>query len=172
MLGVEASRQLLLHRFDKLVAGTPKGVRVYAALVDDSVEPTESEITPHVLALKGDSSVLLNGRGAPIGFSVSEGPINASESIRLGRVVLLVLGPTYSSGGDHEERLDKAVARVGLERIFPPGQALPKMEPTPINMTDVSRLFTVIPDGADHSLMPQALRAFATWDDPPNIGDG
>jgi hypothetical protein len=166
VLGVEASRQLLLRRFDKLHAGTPKGVRVYAAVVDDSVEPTESESTPYVLALKGDSRVLLNEDGAPIGFSVREGPVNASESIRLGRVALLVVGSTYSSGDDHEQRLDDAVARVGLERIFPPERALPKMEPTPIDMTDVGQLFTVIPDGADGSLMPEALRAFATWDDP------
>lgn len=171
VLGVEASRQLLLRRFDKLDAGTPKGVRVYAALVDDSFEPTESEIIPYVLALKGDSSVLLDERGTPIGFSVGEGPINASESIRLGRVALLVVGCTHSSGDDHEVRLDKAVARVGLERIFPPGNALPKLEPASINMTEVSQLFTVIPDGADNSLMPEALWALATWDDPRDIAD-
>lgn len=144
---------------------------MYAALVDDSVEPTESQSTPYVLALKGDSRVLCNENGAPIGFSVREGPINASESIRLGRVVLLVVGSTYSSGDDHEQRLDQAVARVGLARIFPPEKTLPRMEPTPISMTDVSQLLTVIPDGADNSLMPEALRAFATCDDPGEIVD-
>lgn len=171
VLGVEASRRLLLRRFDTHHAGTPKGVRVYAALVDDSVEPMDSEGTPYVLALKGDSRVLLNENGVPIGFSLREGPINASESIRLGRVVMLV-GSSYSSGDDHDRRLDQAVARVGLKRIFPPEKTLPKMEPTPIRMAAISELFTVILHGADDSLMPEALRAFASrGEEPRDVAD-
>lgn len=172
VLGVEASRRLLLRRFDTHHAGTPKGVRVYAALVDDSVEPMDSEGTPYVLALKGDSRVLLNENGVPIGFSLREGPINASESIRLGGVVMLVVGSSYSSGDDHDQRLDQAVARVGLKRIFPPEKTLPKMEPTPIRMAAISELFTVILHGADDSLMPEALRAFASrGEEPRDVAD-
>ena len=35
VLGAEASRELLLRRFDTVRAGTPKGVRVYGAWVAD-----------------------------------------------------------------------------------------------------------------------------------------
>ena len=165
VLGAEASRELLLRRFDTVHAGMPKGIRVYAARVDDSARRLEPETTPYVLALQGSSNVLLNERDKPIGFSVSEGPINASESIRLGSVALLVVGRTYSSGDGHEERLDRVVARAGLERIFPLGKPLPAMLPTPIDMAEISRLFTVVPDGANDSLMPAMLRRFSDWGD-------
>jgi hypothetical protein len=76
--------------------------------------------------------------------------------------VLLVVGRSYSSGPDHHERLDLAAARVGLERILPLGDALPALEPTSISMSDVSKLFTVIPFGADLSLMPRAIQALTS----------
>jgi hypothetical protein len=51
---------------------------------------------------------LPNERDEPIGFSV-EDLINASESIRLGSVVLLVVGRIHSSGDGHEKHLDSVV---------------------------------------------------------------
>lgn len=158
VLGAEVSRKLLLRRFDTNSGGPPKGVRVYAARVTDYIEPTKPPITPYVLALRGDSRVLLDHTDQPHGFSVRTGPINASESIGLRRIALLVVGPTYPSGHDHHERLDQAAARVGLHRIFPPGDSPPALEPTSISITDISKLFTVMPFGADPSLMPSAIQ--------------
>ncbi|OFI37672.1 hypothetical protein BIU82_07285 [Arthrobacter sp. SW1] len=158
VLGADASRKMLRGRFDKdSGGGTPKGFRVYAAGIDDTAEAAETDIKPYVLALRGDSRVLLRD-DKPIGFSVQVGPINASEAIRLGKIALLVLGPTHESGDDHQARLDKAAAQVGLERIWPLNDALPALGPTQISMANVSRLFTVMPIGADHSLMPKVLQ--------------
>lgn len=162
VLGAQASRDLLLRRFDTDWAGTPRGVRVYAARVSEYVEPTTPPISPYVLALHGDLRVLLDADDRPCGFSIQYGPVNASESIGVGKLVLLVVGRSYSSGPDHHERLDLAAARVGLERILPLGDALPALEPTSISMSDVSKLFTVIPFGADLSLMPRAIQALTS----------
>jgi hypothetical protein len=154
VLGDQATRDRLLRRFDNEQPGTPKGIRVYAARVSDYVEPTEPPITPHLLALQGDSRVLLDANKQPKGFAFGVGPVNASESIGLGKLVLLVVGPTYASGPDHNERLDQAAARVGLERILPLSGSLPALTPISISMADVRKIFTVIPFGADQSLMP------------------
>ena len=162
VLGAEASRELLLRRFDTDRAGTPKGVRVYAARVADYVEPADPPIVPYVLALYGDSRVFLDAAGEPCGFSIQYGPVNASESIGVGKLALLVVGRTYSSGPDHNERLDTAAAHVGLERIHPLGATLPTLNPTSISMNDVSKIFTVVPLGADMSLMPENIRALTS----------
>jgi hypothetical protein len=159
VLGAEASRELLLRRFSTGHGGTPKGVRVYAARVADYVEPADPPRVPYALALHGDSRVYLDALRRPSGFSIQTGPINASESIGIGKVVLLVVGRTYPSGPDHDNRLDQAAAQVGLERIRPLDAALPALNPAQISMTDVSKVFTVIPFGADMSLMPERIRA-------------
>jgi hypothetical protein len=164
VLGEAVSRDRLLRRFDAENGGSPKGVRVYAARVSEYVEPRNPPISPYSLALCEDPRVHLDGRRRPAGFSVQEGPINASESIGLGKVALLVVGRTYPSGDDHFERLDQAAALVGLERILPLAGALPGLEPRPVSMTEVGKLFTVVPFGADTSLMPENLRAFAPLD--------
>ena len=85
--------------------------------------------------------------------------VGLAESIGIGKVVLLVVGRTYPSGPDHDDRLDRAAAQVGLERIRPLGAALPALNPARISMADVSKVFTVIPFGADMSLMPERIRA-------------
>lgn len=95
----------------------------------------------------------------PIGYSVRTGPVNASESIGLGKIALLGVGSSYPSGDDHLARVDEIAASVGLERILPLDTALPALTPRPVSITDVSRLFTVIPFGSDMSLMPPLLRA-------------
>jgi hypothetical protein len=56
-------------------------------------------------------------KGVPVGFSGRTGPITASEAIGLGKVAILVLSRTHSSGVDHHARLDAAAATVGVERI-------------------------------------------------------
>jgi hypothetical protein len=162
VLGAEASRELLLRRFDTGHGGTPKGVRVYAARVAGYVEPADPPRIPYAVALHGDSRVYLDAMGRPSGFSIQTGPVNASESIGIGKLVLLVVGRTHPSAPDHHERMDQAAAQVGLERIRPLGATLPTLNPTSISMTDVSRVLTVVPFGADMSLMPERIRALTS----------
>lgn len=171
VLDAETSRAWLLHRFTHDAStgpggGPPKGTRVYAARVTLLVK-ADAPTRKYVLALRGDSRVILDAQQEPCGLSFRAGVINAAESIRVGELVLLVLGPTYSSGQDHTERLDAAAVGVGLERIFPPAVTLPALVPAPIDLDDVSRLFTVLPFGGDLSLLPprmQALSAFESSD--------
>lgn len=142
VLGADVSRRLLLRRFDE--GKGSKGIRVYAARIGQLVEEAAPAVIPYALALQGDSRVSLDHNHEPNGFSILAGPMNASESIAVGKLALLVVGRTYPSGADHNERLDRAAARVGLERIHPLDAAAPALVPGPINMTDVSRLFTVV----------------------------
>lgn len=159
VLGPEVSRDLLLRRFDDGDGSGARGVRVYAARVSGYVDPAEPAITQYVLALHQDASVLLDPQGRPTGFAVAEGPVNASESIGLGRVALLVVGRTYSSGPGHNDRLDQVAGQVGLERIHPLPTSPPRLTPRPVSMKDINSLFTVMPLGADPSLMPPAISA-------------
>lgn len=159
VLDADTSRALLLERFDSQRGGLPKGMRVYGARVSDYVEASEPRGAQYALALVGDSRVVLNAEGRPQGVSVRTGPMNASESIGVGKIALLVVGRTHSSGPDHLERLDAAAGGVGLERIWPPSDSLPTLDPKPVSIADVSRLFTAVPLGADMSLMPVDIRA-------------
>lgn len=49
-----------------------------------------------------------------------------------------------------------------MERIHPLGATLPTLNPTSISMNDVSKIFTVVPLGADMSLMPENIRALTS----------
>lgn len=168
-LGAGASRARLLDRFDR---GTiPKGFRVYAARVEHYTEPATPPPTPYALALHGDSRIALDHEGRPCGLSIGPGPVHASESMGIGKFALLVVGRTYSSGPDHFERLDQAAADLGLERIQPLNDKLPALTPRPISMTDVSKAFTVIPCGADMSLMPERIRALQSAVSAPRRSD-
>lgn len=173
VLDAETSRAHLRDRFTiksgSARGGPPRGTLVYAARITDLIEAADSRQPSYFLALQGDPRVHLDAQGKPLGVSVQSGPVNASESIRVGSLVLLVVGPTHSSGPGHRERLDAVAAQVGLERIFPLLDPLPALSPTSINMSRVSRLFTVVPFGAEPSLAPVALQAF--WqvaEDRPN----
>ncbi|WP_299928936.1 hypothetical protein [uncultured Nocardioides sp.] len=159
VLGASASRALLLERFDGVRGGGPKGVRVYAALVSEYVEASGEARSQFALALVGDSRVVLDPAGEPVGLSFRLGPVNASEAIGLGKVALLVVGRTHSSGPDHLKRLDAAAADVGLSRIWPPDSSVPELVEQQVSITDVSRLFTVMPFSSDMSLMPPGIRA-------------
>jgi hypothetical protein len=160
VLGSEVSRATLLNRFDGGGGGVPAGVRVYAARVSEHIAPTEPPITPYMLALVGDRSVLLDASGRPCGMTFGSGPISASESIRIGRIALLVVGRSHSSGPAHERRLDEVVQEIlGLERIHPLPARLPELTPTRVSMRDVSRLFTLIPLPADPLLLPPQIRS-------------
>jgi hypothetical protein len=106
--------------------------------------------------------VVLDHADVPCGYEIQQGPVTASESIGVGKLALLVVGRTYPSGPDHNERIDLASASVGLERIHPPNVTLPTLYPTMISMHDVARIFTVIPFGADVSLLPETIRPWTT----------
>lgn len=155
------TRDLLLRRFDSTSGGTPRGMRVYAARVSAYVSEASPPATRYCVALTGDPSVLLDADGRPRGFSVGIGPIEAGEAIGLGKIALLVVGRTFSSGDGHSERLDDAATTVGLQRIWPLPNPLPNLPHGEVSITDVSRLFTVLPFGSDLSLMPEALQG---WD--------
>ncbi len=160
--GVLPRQQALDHlqrRFDGSSAGgPPPGIRVYAARIDQYVSNPDGAEASHMVALTGDPQVLLDVNRRPSGFRTSAGPIGAAESIGLGRVALLVLGPTHSSGPDHNTRLDQVAARAGLGRIHPLPSPLPTLEPRVIDMREVSQLFTRPPFGADTSLLPSNIR--------------
>lgn len=174
VIDAKTSRRWLQEHFtkspDRTQGGPPKGTLVYAARITELIETEEPGPPPYLLALRGDSRVLLDAHGKPTGMSVHAGPVNATESIRVGSVVLLVVGPTHSSGPDHRQGLDEAAAEVGLERVFPLPEPLPALSPAQINVTWVSRLFTVVPIGADPSLAPAPLRAlWTTATTPPDL---
>jgi hypothetical protein len=106
-----------------------------------------------------DPSVYRNGKGEAIGMTARTGqPLQAAQSIGLGKVVLLVLGPTLPSGPDHEARLDEAAGTVGLSRIHPLPETVPKLEPREYDMEAVGDVFASVPFGDDFSLLPAALR--------------
>ena len=172
VLGPDVSRELLMRRFDANDGSGAGGVRVYAARVTEYVEPADPPAPSYSLALVRDSSVVLDHRRRPSGFDVGVGPINASEAIGLGRLALLVVTRSHESGPGHNDRLDQAAASVGLELIYPlrdRPHPLPTLEPRPVSMHDVSRLFAAMPFGEDLSLMPPAIAEL--WAGTGGAGD-
>jgi hypothetical protein len=157
VLGPDESRRLLLRRFDD--GKSIRGIRVYAARVAQHTEQADPPIATYALALYGDSRVVLGADNKPNGFSIHTGPMNASESIAVGKLALLVVGSSYSSGADHYEPLDRAAGTVGLRRIHPLDTPPPALGPVPVSMKDVSQVFTVVPFDVDMSLMPVAIQA-------------
>lgn len=158
----ESARLTLLNRFDSAGGGTPRGVRVYAARATDFHVSPEPPINQYALALMGDDRIIVNPDREPVGFSVRTGPTNPSYPIGLGKVALLVVARTYSSGPGHNSRLDDVVKSVGLDRILPQPTQVPDLPPKAISMSAVSKLFTVVPFGADLSLMPKLIRGVTT----------
>ncbi|NHA69976.1 hypothetical protein [Phycicoccus flavus] len=161
VLGPRVTREVLLTYFDGHGGGVPAGTRVYAARVSRFTDPARPPAPRYLLALRRDASVRLDERSTPSGFSFGEGPTQAAESIAIGKIALLVVGPTHSSGPGHHARMDQAVSHLGLERIHPLGerpQPLPSLTTREVCMRDVARLFTVIPFGVDMSLMPERIR--------------
>lgn len=156
VLPEDEARRLLCDRFDGRDGGLPRGIRVYIARVDDYVGDTS--FTSHMVGVVRDRRIILDDGGTPVGFSDRTGPITASEAIGLGRIAILVLSRTYSSGTEHNARLDAAAATVGLDRIHPPADAVPALAPRAIDMTAVSQVFMPVPHGSDSSLLPDAVK--------------
>lgn len=171
VLSDERATQMLKRRFDEGIEEIPEGMRVYAARVD-KYDDGSSAALRYMLALTEDQGVILDWQGNPSGFAVSEGTMNAAEVIGLGDFVLLVLGQTYSSGDDHDARLDEAVASAGLELIFPLPMPLPTLDPKVIDMNGVARLLTTLPFGdVEISLLPEQIRVLWTIFDQGSTGE-
>lgn len=167
VMKVEEAKRLLGERFGgENGGGTPRGVRVYAARVSEYARDTA--YVSHMIGVEHDQRIELDHAGKPAGFSVRSGPITSSEAIGLGKVALLVLGRTYSSGSDHEARLDSVAATVGLERIHPPQPKPPAHRPRPVDITAATGLFVSPPFGTDSSLLPSAVRATVELLVPPS----
>lgn len=158
------SRELLRERFGAAGKGSnlPAGIRVYAARVDNYV--TGTDFTSYQVVQ--DHNVVLDYAGSPSGMRISSGPSTATEAIGVGKMVLLVLPRTYSSGSEHKEGLDKAAASVGLERIYPPSVPGPNLEPKKIDMRAVSEVFLPPGRGTNLSLLPPAVRTLMAASGP------
>jgi hypothetical protein len=133
---------------------------VYVARIRDHVNDTN--FTSHQVGVEQDDRIVLDYAGVPSGFGVKSGPIKASESIGIGKIALLVLSRTYTSGPNHNERLDAAAASVGLDRIHPLPNPVPDLTPKAMDMGAVSRVFAPPGHGGDVSLLPPAVRTMAT----------
>lgn len=143
----------------KKTSGLPRGIRVYAAQVGNYVDGA-TPYTSHQVGVECDGRIMLDHSGGPAGFSIQEGPITVSESLGVGKIALLVLPRTYTSGDDHKERLDAAASTVGLTRIHPLPIRTPTLSPADIDMRAVSQVFMPLGHGSDASLAPMALRNF------------
>jgi hypothetical protein len=152
------ARAALLRRFDSVEGGTPRGVRVYAARATAFRISPEPPVVPHALALVGDTSVCLTTPAIRSGSACQPDPSLLLIQLGSERSPFSSLRETYSSGPDHNNRLDAAVRKVCLDRILPLPDRVPELTPTAISMRAVSKLFTVLPFGADLSLMPEGIR--------------
>lgn len=156
VLPEDEARSLLRARFSGDGGGLPRGIRVYAAQVSEYVRDTT--FTSYMVAVEKDRRTILDYDGTPIGFSGVAGPITVTESIGLGKIALLVLSRTYTSGAGHNDRLDAAATTVGMERIHPLAATSPILTPRAIDMTAVSQVFMPVPDGQDPSLLPDGVK--------------
>ncbi|MEV0855110.1 hypothetical protein [Nocardia fluminea] len=164
VLPVDASRELLLHRFNGTAAGgLPPGIRVYAARIATYVSGTD--FIAHQVAVEKSDNVILDHAKAPIGFSINSGPVTATEAIGLGNFALLVLPKTFNSGPRHKARLDLAAATVGLDLIHPLPQPIPTLRPRTIDMRAVSGVFVPPAHGDDTSLLPKAMQLLMSTPD-------
>lgn len=156
VLAADESREILRKRFDGQIAGPPRGIRVYAARVADYVRG--ADFVKHEVAVQQDDRVTFDETGQPAGFSIKSGPITATEAIGIGRIAMLVLARTHSSGVDHNTKLDAAAATVGLELIHPLPTPIPELFAKDIDMTAVSDVFMPPGHGDEISLLPPKIR--------------
>jgi hypothetical protein len=139
-------------------SSAPKGTRVYAVLSDGAAI---SEVhDSYAVQLRHDERVLLDPNDDPIGLTSIAGlPLHAATALQIDAVVVLVVGPTWRSGPDHEAVMDEAAAQAGLTRIHPPNAA-PSLGPQSITTGAIAEIFTTDPFSVDvrTELVPAALR--------------
>lgn len=155
----ETARALLVERFSRrTVTSVPKGVRVYLGVASSLNSSTSPAARTFAVARLDDPSIYRSAAGKAIGIAARSGQsIQAAQSIGLGKVVLLVLGPTISSGANHAGRLDEAASTVGLGRIHPLSDVVPVFEPSEYNLDSVSHVFVRVLFGDDPSLLPEVF---------------
>lgn len=158
---IPKARSLLQDRFSRGSdsGGIPRGVRVYTGIATTLESSHIAETSRFSVALVGDPDGLGN-RGAAFGSTVQGGQaLQAAQSIGLGKLVVLVLPPTQSSGREHEARLDAAATTVGLTRIHPPpGHPTPGLDAHEFDLDAVRNLFVFPPFGEDTTLLPDHFR--------------
>jgi len=155
------AQKLLADRFANPAprGGIAKGVRIYAVGVSAVVPSVPRATVGYAIARPGDQSICFDENGRPVGFTASFGQnLQAAQCIRLGRVLTLVVAPTLSSGRGHFDRLGAAVATVGLERIHPLRDPLPRLLQQNVDLDAVCNLFVTEPLGHEWSLLPSELR--------------
>lgn len=154
------ARALLRARFvDRTAPSVPRGVRVYAGVATTLEPSSPTATTSFSVARIDDPSVLRDHAGEAMGMSARFGqPLQATQSIGIGKVVLLVLGPTQFSGAGHEARLDLAAATVGLTPIHPLQDPIPELVPSEYDLEAIRDLFVSVPFGTDDSLLPMRLQ--------------
>ncbi|GAA1078232.1 hypothetical protein NXT08_24180 (plasmid) [Rhodococcus pyridinivorans] len=155
---IEDARQRLQSRFsDRSGGGVPKGTRVYAALVNEDETSTLS--AQYSILLRNDPRVILDHANFPTGYRPS-GAKTAAAVLRVGNLVVMVLGPTWSSGPDHISLIDKAAADIGLTPIWPSTNPEITLTPHTVALKEVWNLFVCTPfTTRNNELLPAALRA-------------
>lgn len=154
----EDARKRLMDRFArKSSGGIPKGTRVYAALADDETS-RELEFS-YAVALENDPRVIADYSGSPVGFAAG-GTLYAAAVLRVGEVIVLVLGPTWKSGPDHRDRIDSIAANVGLTRIHPlPDGSINRLGRHTVAYRALHGLFVATPlDAENYELLPEGIR--------------
>lgn len=147
----------LKERFTGGSTDLPLGVRVYAAVFDKDVV---GEIeTNYAVVLENDPRHVIDEHGIP-GFVPSGGKIAAAVLV-VGTLVLMVLGPTRSSGRAHDARLDAAAKSIGLASIWPRTQGPHDSLPThTVKYTEIRNLFVAFPFEANNvELLPPDVQS-------------
>jgi hypothetical protein len=84
-------------------------------------------------------------------------PLRAARLIGIGQIVILILGPTQSSGSDHDSRLDLAAESVGLSRVHLLTDPVPMLDAGQCDLDAVRDPFVAAPFGNDNPLLPETL---------------
>jgi hypothetical protein len=98
-------------------------------------------------------------------------PLTACAALQVGAVVLLVLGPTWRSGTNHEAMIDRVASAAGLTCIHP-ATGVPKLTQQVVDTNTISTLFTSDPftPGTQLALLPLAFREMLeTLATPPPV---
>ncbi len=131
---------------------------MYAALVNEDETSTLS--AQYSILLRNDPRVILDHANfPPTGYRPS-GAKTAAAVLRVGNLVVMVLGPTWSSGPDHISLIDKAAADIGLTPDLAVHQSRNHADAAHRALKEVWNLFVCTPfTTRNNELLPAALRA-------------
>lgn len=154
---VEDAIKRLKERFTGGSTDLPAGIRVYAASFDEKANGRIE--TNYAVALENDARHVIDEYGNP-GF-VPSGGKTAAAVLVVGKLVLMVLGPTRSSGSTHDAGLDAAAESIGLTRIWPRTQEPYDSLPThTVDYKEIRNLFGTFPfEARNLELLPTDVRS-------------